>query len=538
MKFLPIVERELLIAARGPAAYRWRTGVAAAGLAFVALIAGLQSARGIPAPAQGMAMFRALILLSTLYAFLASVAVTADCISREKREGTLGLLFLTDLRGWDIILGKLAANSLNTIYGLLGLLPLLALPILMGGVSIAAGVGATVAVVNLLFVSLSLGICVSSLSWDERRATFAALTVGLVLLVGPLLLAGLGTYFGQPSTHAWLVAGLSPIYPLISGISLTGANAAPIALLPSHLLGWALLAMASLLAQSTWQSRGDAGARRTVDDRVFTPRHPAARAGHRRRTLDVHPLVWLLERHPGKRFYADGLVLAIVLIWAWGFRTYGTDMFGGPTWFLIVPLAFTVHLILTSWVVAESSMRLLEDRRSGALELLLCTALTDRDLIRGHRLALRRLFLRPVLLLAAAEVFVAFTGFGTSDDAAAQNGRWLMLAMASAILLDTHALSWIALRLATSLSSVNRVGLVALAITPFGPALLAALTITLVSLFTRGGSLVSFPTGLAIWFGWVVVVDLVVGWGLCRSSLLRGFRETVCHAEHRANTTA
>src|SRR5690606_5264691 len=155
------------------------------------------------------------------------------------------------------------------------------------------------------------------------------------------------------------------------------------------------------------------------------------------------------------------------LIWAWGYRNYGYDMFGGPTWFLIVPLAFTVHLILATWVIAESSMRIIEDRRSGALELLLCTSLTDREIVEGHRLALRRLFLRPVLVLAAAAVFVALTGLGRDNDSAARNGQWLMISMAIAIVADSYALSWIALRLATALPNVNRVGMYALMVTPF-----------------------------------------------------------------------
>ena len=43
---------------------------------------------------------------------------TADCVSSEKRDGTLGLLFLTDLKGYDVICGKLAANSVSVLYGL------------------------------------------------------------------------------------------------------------------------------------------------------------------------------------------------------------------------------------------------------------------------------------------------------------------------------------------------------------------------------------------------------------------------------------
>src|SRR5690606_15341072 len=138
------------------------------------------------------------------------------------------------------------------------------------------------------------------------------------------------------------------------------------------------------------------------------------------------------------------------------------------------------------------------DRRSGALELLLCTALTDREIIRGKRLALRRLFLRPALLLAMAEVFVGVTGFA-ENDAASRNGRLLMFAMATSIVLDTYALSWIALWLATSLPNVNRVGAFALAITPIGPALLAAVVSTTLALLPFPRVRISFLDFILIW---------------------------------------
>ena len=35
---------------------------------------------------------------------LCAMRNTADSLSAEKREGTLGLLFLTDLRGYDVVL--------------------------------------------------------------------------------------------------------------------------------------------------------------------------------------------------------------------------------------------------------------------------------------------------------------------------------------------------------------------------------------------------------------------------------------------------
>jgi ABC-type transport system involved in multi-copper enzyme maturation permease subunit len=538
LKVLPIVERELRMASRGKATYRWRVSLVAVGLGVMALLTWFLTAERSSQTVQGQTMFHTLLVVSALYAFMASVSVTADSVSREKREGTLGLLFLTDLRGRDIIYGKLVANSLNTVYGLLGLLPLLAIPILMGGVSVNDGVIAALGVVNLMFLCLALGIFVSTISWDERRATFAAVILGLVVMIGPFAMGGLWVVlFGRGPVWAVFISAISPLFPLVSLVpNFTGVRAwLPYQdLLPSHLLGWVLLWAAGKLAQRSWQSRSGGSVKRTVDERLFTSTNPVSRRRHRRRMLDAHPLVWLLERHPGKRFYADGLVLAILVIWYWGYRAYGTEMFGGPSWFLVVPLAFLLHIIFASWVVAESSMRLLEDRRSGGLELLLCTSLSDRDLIDGHRLALRRLFFRPVLVLAAAEVFVAFTGFGGSDDRSSTNGMWMMLAMAFAVLLDTHALSWIALRLAISLPTVNRVGAYALAITPFGPMVLTALIAPLLLSFMEPGFNRGFPTVLGTWVTCVILVDLVVAQWWCRRSVLSEFREMAVRTQPKA----
>src|SRR5512145_1105353 len=79
--------------------------------------------------------FWGLSVLALAYCLYAGRHATADCLSQEKREGTLGLLFLTDLKGYDVVLGKLAATSLNGLYCLVGILPVLAVPLLLGGVS-------------------------------------------------------------------------------------------------------------------------------------------------------------------------------------------------------------------------------------------------------------------------------------------------------------------------------------------------------------------------------------------------------------------
>jgi len=85
-----------------------------------------------------MALFGNLTGAAVLYCLFSGVRATADCLSEEKREGTLGLLFLTDLKGYDVVLGKLAGTSLNALYSLLAVVPLLAVPLLLAAVALLA----------------------------------------------------------------------------------------------------------------------------------------------------------------------------------------------------------------------------------------------------------------------------------------------------------------------------------------------------------------------------------------------------------------
>ena len=86
-------------------------------------------------PALGSRLFAA--LHSTLFGAIWVLVplLTADCISRERREGTLGLLFLTPLKGTDIVVAKGLVHGLRAMTLWLAVLPVLTVPFLMGGVS-------------------------------------------------------------------------------------------------------------------------------------------------------------------------------------------------------------------------------------------------------------------------------------------------------------------------------------------------------------------------------------------------------------------
>src|SRR6266850_1147741 len=103
MTLLPIVERELRVAARQPSTSLLRFLVALGGIILWLGLWGARHNRTTPASIGGD-LFFALSILLFLWCALAGVFLTADSLSGEKREGTLGLLFLTDLRGHDIVL--------------------------------------------------------------------------------------------------------------------------------------------------------------------------------------------------------------------------------------------------------------------------------------------------------------------------------------------------------------------------------------------------------------------------------------------------
>src|SRR5207237_5759271 len=156
MTFLPIVDRELRVAARRPATYWTRLVFAIAGAGIVSLALLFAAAAQTGASGIGGWLFYFLSLLALGFSAFAGVFLTADCLSEEKREGTLGLLFLTDLKGYDVVLGKLMATSLNAFYGLVAIFPVLALPLVMGGVTFSEFCRVMLALVNTLLFSLGM----------------------------------------------------------------------------------------------------------------------------------------------------------------------------------------------------------------------------------------------------------------------------------------------------------------------------------------------------------------------------------------------
>ena len=181
MTVLPVVAREMSVLARRKSTY-WARAITGFLAVLVMLWLLIVSRTHLTYAALGSSIFLILSSLCFTFTVLVGMHATADSLSEEKREGTLGLLFLTDLKGTDIVGGKLAATSLHAVLALIGVIPMLSIALLLGGVTLEQFGRVALVLINTMFFSLSLGVFVSSLSKNERKS-MGGTFLGLLLLV-------------------------------------------------------------------------------------------------------------------------------------------------------------------------------------------------------------------------------------------------------------------------------------------------------------------------------------------------------------------
>lgn len=156
----PLVARELRGMARQGQVFWIRVvggGFAIATLAFL-LFQDVQVGAGL-----GYRIFQALNSCLIFTIVLVGPVITADCIAQEKREGTLGLLFLAPLKPRDIVVAKVLSNAVRAFTLFLAVVPMMALPVVFGGVPLIVLVSAMVGQIAALAIALSAGILASTL---------------------------------------------------------------------------------------------------------------------------------------------------------------------------------------------------------------------------------------------------------------------------------------------------------------------------------------------------------------------------------------
>jgi len=401
---LPIVERELGIASRKLGSWLSRWIIAIVAVCFGGLWLGIAYLQG--GLMQGDIFFAILAWACFVYCLLAGLWTTSDTLTREKTDGTLGLLFLTDLRGYDVVLGKMITASLKSFYGVLAVLPVLALPLLMGGVTSDQFWRTAGALLNILIFSLSLGMFFSAASWSTGRAIFWTLLSLLSVTMLPLI-------------HFWL-SGTASILNFVSpGFAMASASAPVIGTPVAGFSGYwtwlggglavsgTLLALASWIIPHRWRETKLRPQTPILAERVDGDRlQPSAE--RQSAMLDTNPAGWLVWR---VRSFRTSRRLLMALMITFGLALLGFVALEGAgiddVWIFMASLIWVGSFWIRLEVARHAVTTIHEAKTSGALEQILVTPVDERQFRRGHFIAMVRFWMWPVIVLASLPIVAA-----------------------------------------------------------------------------------------------------------------------------------
>jgi ABC-type transport system involved in multi-copper enzyme maturation permease subunit len=418
MTFLPIIERELLVSARHPFTYHLRTlGVAA--LLLASLLFGHN--HGFMSN-RGGALFGSLHFTLFLAIWVLVPLLTADCISRERREGTLGLLFLTQLKGSGIVVAKGLVHGLRALTLWVAVLPVLTIPFLLGGVGWHEAVLSVLVNFSAICWALAAGLLASAWSKSWSRALLRAAVLALFFLLALGTVAG--TFLLPAFTRRGLAGGsASWLFALLTGLGFVGNSMGVWRLAPGTQLLWAtgkvavfsllVLAAATVVAgvktQRVWQEEPPSQRQLWWEATFCTPiLWVAFFRRWMRWKLEHNPIGWLGQRTWSGRLVTWGWFAVIISLYSAVltdrdfFRNY-SDMQRTIAWLL----AFTIGMS-----AAASFQR---ERETGVLELLLVSPLGESAIIWGRLRGLWSQFLPAVGVLLG--IWAYFTSlFQNSGD--------------------------------------------------------------------------------------------------------------------------
>ncbi len=448
MPWLPVIARELRSEARQAATYWMR--VIAAGIALgVALLGALQD---WGRQWTGNDVFN--VVQPTLFSLIWLLApiMTCDAISRERREGTLGLLLLTLLRPMDVGLAKACSGILRSLSIVLAVLPMLSIALLLGGVSGTELLRAALMNGMALVAAITSGLLASSRCREFHRAAVLALLYAVlalmvlgnfqslyylvdygflnrmdhcaaVLLLGPwVLCAGITEIWRQrggalPSVgYLWLSVFQMLLAMLFLGFVLNHLN--------RRLRSLAVESGRSARMQWWWQV--------LCTPRLFT--------GYLKRRqlwlLNRNPIGWLQRRTWSARLATWGWV-GVVSFVETALISNGP---GGPDLREIRDLQLMLAGFVAIGMAFSAANSFRQERESGALELLLVTPLQVRQIIVGRLFGLWGQYLLVFVMLVGMWCYTSswrwpawISGRGT--DILAQAWFMVLLLLVSTFLL-------------------------------------------------------------------------------------------------------
>jgi len=391
MTCLPLIGRELRARARQRAFYRLRFGVGIVG-ALICLPQML-TPWGWSLASMGQAVFKGLTG-ATFFLCGCACLWTADVISSEKREGTLGLLFLTHVKEVDLLLGKFGSAGLTGLCALAACTPMMVIPLLAGGVTGGEAFRRGLVLLNTLFLSLAIGLYQSSANRARSDAIWRSMAAVGALVLLPCLAVKL------PGFSLSGVGYLSPLCGLLSAGDYAYQTAPErywIGLGLTHGLAWMLVSGAAFHLRRSVRQTADGGEAALLEE---TASGIIPRGRQVPLETEMNPVEWLVLRQRGIRkvfWMAAAVSVAYHLFWllsSAGVLNRGPQGYWIMQWPSLAVSGTTCGLL--AWGASQFVIRA---RGNGELELLLTTSLGPESLIQGQWRALKGLLTAPVIAM-------------------------------------------------------------------------------------------------------------------------------------------
>jgi ABC-type transport system involved in multi-copper enzyme maturation permease subunit len=400
-----------------------------------------------------------------LLPFFAALSA-ASAVSQEKDRRTFVLLLLTDLRSYEIVLGKLLGSFLQIGLLLLGMVPVLGFITLLGGVAPEQVGQATLVLASTALAAGAAGNLVAL--WREKTFQALALTVLLLVLYVCLVRAvpaivvwvassaGYGAGWHVENWQSWL----DPFSALQS--VLEPALGESMAVAPAYGFGALMLGVCILLASwgilrlRVWNPSGEPIMQRErPEEEEEKDRALAHAAPGTAREVWANPILWreVRTRAYGRRPLlvkaAYVLVLTLVCYYALApvVAAESPNAIRGQE---IIPAAakglVPVAVLSLLLLAAQAVTAITSERDGGALDLLLVTDLTPREFVFGKLWGIlynAKEYLLPPLILAAVYAWLGLMATPPAlhpETGAYKNQESLVCVAAATLVLLTFAL--------------------------------------------------------------------------------------------------
>jgi hypothetical protein len=408
MQCPPIVERELRVAMRklDVRKLRWNISLVCVGISSLFLLLGIVGGESFV-----RSLHPWLFVAAIYYAVVNTLSLAAGMFVQERQEQTLGFLFLAGLTMVEIFLTKIISTFLIATTYLLALVPFMAIPFLVGGISLDVFWASFWCLPNRLVLTLAVSTFASVCCKEESAATTVAQMAAVVLCVLTPAIHWVGAAAGVKLSNAWLL--ISPAYgPWLIFKQFSYGSPSDFWWNSLVTLGWSLVffVCAGIVLRRTWRSEITGTSKSLWQS--LTPRllgRSEKWKSGRASLLDRNPFAWLASHDRQPERLAWGIVAATAVVWTLGWLLIGRNWVTVPNFFITATL---VNLEVGTVILFAASKRIGEDRRSGALEVLLVTPIEPFEIIDGQLEAIRRQF-RPICwFLAVSWAMLAAVGIG------------------------------------------------------------------------------------------------------------------------------